>query len=147
LAGDAVGRLVRGVTSTRALSGFDQPVLDVLDVPRLLDEGLAAADLLERQDVYRDVAERARSAAAPVADVLLLAACQDNQTASDGRPDPTGHQNGAFTRALRGVWQSALDYADLHSKIVAQLPSTQSPNLYWATDPDLGFQRQPPFRI
>ena len=150
LADTVIGPLVGGGISTRALPGQQASVLDipVLDTPRLLDESLAAADLLARADVYRDAVGPARRSAEPQSKILLLAACQDNQTASDGRPDPSGHQNGAFTSALRSSWESALSYRDLYEKIARQLPATQSPNLYWANaQPDLDFEGQPPFQI
>jgi hypothetical protein len=150
IADTVIGPLVGGGIPTRALPGQPAPVLDipVLDTPRLLDESLAAADLLARAEVYRAAVGPAQRSTEPQSKILLLAACQDNQTASDGRPDPSGHQNGAFTRALRDIWESSLTYRDLYEKIARQLPSTQSPNLYWANaQPDLGFEGQPPFQI
>jgi metacaspase-1 len=131
--------LLLGSTATRDVT--------TLDTPRLLPPDLAAADISRRADLYRSEVSRSTEWPAPQCTVLLEAACQDNQTASDGRPDPSGHQNGAFTRALRNVWESATDYADLHAQIVRQLPPTQSPNRYWATGPDTAFDAQPPFTI
>jgi hypothetical protein len=119
----------------------------VVDVPRLLQQYLAERDLRRRESLYRDVAAEARRSAEPRCRVLLLAACQDNQTASDGRPDPTGHQNGAFTRALRDVWQSAIDYRDLYERILGQMPSSQTPNLYWATPRDPALEGELPFTV
>lgn len=77
--------------------------------------------------------------------VLLISGCQDNQTASDGAP--SAHQNGAFTLALLGSWRGARDYADLHRRILAQMPPTQTPNLYWATQRDAAFESQAPFAV
>jgi hypothetical protein len=136
---DDVMGLLLGSTATRDVT--------TLDTPRLLPPDLAAADISRRADLYRSEVSRSTEWPAPQCTVLLEAACQDNQTASDGRPDPSGHQNGAFTRALRNVWESATDYADLHAQIVRQLPPTQSPNRYWATGPDTAFDAQPPFTI
>jgi metacaspase-1 len=114
---------------------------------RLLNEILARRDFDARASIYRSELLRSANAPAPVCSVLLLSGCQDNQTSSDGRPDPTGHQNGAFTRALRNVWQSARDYADLHAQIVRQMPDDQTPNKYWPTQQDPAFEAQPPFTI
>jgi peptidoglycan hydrolase-like protein with peptidoglycan-binding domain len=114
---------------------------------RLLDESDAFRDAANRAALYGAELLRSENARAPVCPVLLIAGCADNQTSSDGRPDPSGHQNGAFTKALRSVWESATDYADLHKRICGLMPSTQSPNLYWATEPDVAFEAQRPFTI
>ena len=114
---------------------------------RLLPEPLAFQDFANRETLYRDELQRTAGASAPVARVLLISGCQDNQTSSDGRPDPSGHQNGAFTKALRSVWESAATYRDLHSQILQLMPNNQTPNLYWATDRDTAFEAQRPFTI
>jgi hypothetical protein len=121
--------------------------VDFVEQARLLDESLASRDAADRATLYRSELLRSADAPAPVCSVLLISGCQDNQTSSDGRPDPSGHQNGAFTKALRNAWESATDYADLHGRIVRQMPTTQSPNLYWATERDTAFQAQLPFTI
>lgn len=121
--------------------------VDIVDRPRLLDETDAAEDVTNRAPLYREELARSANASAPVARVLLISGCQDNQTSSDGRPDPSGHQNGAFTKALRTTWESARDYADLHARILQHMPSTQSPNFFWATDRDAAFEAQRPFTI
>ncbi len=120
---------------------------DFVEQMRLLDERLGFQDAAERAALYRTELARSASAPAPECSVLLISGCQDNQTSSDGRPEPSGHQNGAFTRALRNAWESATDYVDLHARILQQMPSTQSPNLYWATDRDPAFEAQRPFTI
>ncbi len=59
--------------------------------------------------------------------VILVSGCQDNQTSMDGE------HNGAFTEALRRVWNDgafAGNYGQFHLRIRALLPSTQSPNLF-----------------
>ncbi|MET1044169.1 MAG: caspase family protein [Microbacteriaceae bacterium] len=119
------------------------------DQPRLLDAALATRDFLRRLDTeYAPALSRAAaSTAAPRCKVLLLSGCQDNQTSSDGRPDASGHQNGAFTRELRMKWTTSSDYADLHARIIADMPSTQSPNLFWATPRDAAFEGQHPFTV
>jgi hypothetical protein len=119
----------------------------VADVPRLLQPYLAADDASRRASLYRDVASASAGSPAPQCWVLLISGCQDNQTSSDGRPDPSGHQNGAFTKLLRQEWMSATDYADLHAAILRQMPPTQSPNIFWATTRDTAFEAQSPFTI
>jgi metacaspase-1 len=115
--------------------------------PRLLDERLAFQDAVNRAGLYKQERSRTANSPAPACDVLLLAACQDNQTASDGFPDPSGHQNGAFTRALRNYWELSLNYADLHARILRDMPSSQTPNKYWATPRNAAFAAQRPFAI
>jgi hypothetical protein len=146
-ASDLVDGLVRD-----AVREFLPPVstarhADFVEQARLLDERLGFQDAAERAGLYRTELARSANAPAPECSVLLISGCQDNQTSSDGRPDPSGHQNGAFTKALRNVWESATDYADLHARILQQMPSTQSPNLFWATNRDAAFEAQRPFTI
>ncbi|MFB6608738.1 caspase family protein [Agromyces sp. NPDC056379] len=118
-----------------------------VDLPRLLDRGYASRDLLLRADLYAEAVSRAAGAPPPQCKVLLISGCQDNQTSSDGHPDPSGHQNGAFTRELKLKWPLARDYADLHARILADMPATQSPNLFWATPRDPAFEGQKPLTI
>ncbi|WP_418317014.1 caspase family protein [Piscinibacter sakaiensis] len=63
--------------------------------------------------------------------VLLIAGCQDNQTAMDGE------QNGVFTGELLRIWNRgafAGDYLRLHAQVRAALPPSQSPNLFTLGD-------------
>jgi hypothetical protein len=58
---------------------------------------------------------------------VLVSGCQDNQTSMDGE------HNGAFTEQLLTVWNDgafAGNHAQLHAKVRARLPSSQSPNLF-----------------
>jgi hypothetical protein len=128
-------------------AGTTRDLGPVADQPRLLDERLGFRDAADRAALYREEVTRNAVASAPACKVLLISGCQDNQTSSDGRPDPSGHQNGAFTKALRNVWETSTDYADLHARILQQMPSTQTPNLFWATDRDPAFEAQRPFSI
>jgi len=78
------------------------------------------------------------------ASILLISGCQDNQYSMDGT------FNGLFTGTLLSVWNSGKfkgDYRRFHGDILALMPSTQSPNFYWASQPDLAFERQTPFKI
>jgi metacaspase-1 len=73
--------------------------------------------------------------------VILLSGCQDNQTSMDG------NRNGAFTEQLLAVWDSGKfkgNYATLHARIKAALPSTQSPNLF-TLGPATKFAAEQPF--
>ena len=75
--------------------------------------------------------------------VVLISGCQDNQTSMDG------DHNGAFTEQLLRVWnngQFSGDYAGLHARVRAQLPPTQSPNLF-VLGPAAAFLKQKPFTV
>ncbi|WP_353814986.1 caspase family protein [Agromyces sp. SYSU T00266] len=121
--------------------------IGVVDQPRLLRIEDATRDVTLRADLYREAIDRVAGTPPPRCKVLLISGCQDNQTSSDGRPDASGHQNGAFTKELRLKWAAARDYADLHARILADMPSTQSPNLFWATPRDPAFEGQRPFTV
>ena len=61
------------------------------------------------------------------ASCVLVSGCQDNQTSMDGE------HNGAFTEALLAVWNEgafAGNHAQLHARVRARLPASQSPNLF-----------------
>jgi metacaspase-1 len=75
--------------------------------------------------------------------VILVAGCQDNQTALDGV------HNGAFTERLLQVWDGGAfrgNYATFHARIVGAMPPSQTPNLF-----TLGraatFLRETPFTV
>jgi hypothetical protein len=73
--------------------------------------------------------------------VLLISGCQDNQTSMDG------DHNGAFTEQLLKVWNNGAfsgNHALFHARIKAQLPPTQSPNLFTLGNA-AAFLKQPPF--
>ena len=75
--------------------------------------------------------------------VILISGCQDNQTSMDGE------HNGAFTEQLLRVWNQGTfkgNYANFHAHIRANMPATQSPNLFTlgAAGP---FLAQQPFSI
>lgn len=59
--------------------------------------------------------------------VILISGCQDNQTSMDGE------HNGAFTEQLLRTWNQGAfkgNYGNLHARIKAAMPATQSPNLF-----------------
>lgn len=81
---------------------------------------------------------------AVAASVRLISGCQDNQFSYDGP------FNGEFTGALLSVWAGGRfkgDYDDFHRRIVAQLPSRQSPNHMTVGMRDLAYDRQTPFTL
>lgn len=78
------------------------------------------------------------------ASVLLLSGCMDNQTSMDG------DSNGAFTGMLKKIWNGGRftgNYRKLRDKIVAQMPSTQTPNYYFIGAANAAFEGQKPFTI
>jgi metacaspase-1 len=82
-------------------------------------------------------------AAACKASVLLISACQDNQTSIDG------DHNGAFTEQLLQVWNHGAyrgTYAKFHAAIRARMPPTQSPN-FFTLGPAATFVAQQPFSV
>lgn len=59
--------------------------------------------------------------------VILISGCQDNQTSMDGE------HNGAFTEQLLRTWNQGAfkgNYGNLHARIKAAMPATQTPNLF-----------------
>jgi hypothetical protein len=59
--------------------------------------------------------------------VILISGCQDNQTSMDGQ------HNGAFTEQLLKVWNQGKfngNYGNFHAQIKANMPASQSPNLF-----------------
>jgi len=75
--------------------------------------------------------------------VILIAGCQDNQSSMDG------NHNGAFTEQLLRVWNQGHftgSYASFHAHIRANMPPTQSPNLF-TLGPAAPFLKQPPFTV
>ena len=75
--------------------------------------------------------------------VVLISGCQDNQTSMDG------DHNGAFTEQLLKVWNHGAfrgNYAQIHARIKAGLPATQSPNLFTLGKAGV-FLAQAPFSV
>ena len=82
-------------------------------------------------------------ASACKAAVILISACQDNQTSMDG------DHNGAFTEQLLLVWNHGAfrgNYARFHAAIKARLPSSQTPN-FFTLGRAATFVSQQPFRV
>lgn len=82
--------------------------------------------------------------AAVKASVLLISGCQDNQLSSDG------DFNGLFTSQLLRVWKHGAfkgNYKKFHKSILRRMPPDQTPNYFWAGQPDTAFESQSPFTI
>jgi hypothetical protein len=78
------------------------------------------------------------------ASIILLAACQDNQTASDGS------KNSLYTAILKQVWDEGRyngNYIDFWKKMVDKSPSTQSPSYYKTGCINLDFENCSPFEV
>ena len=75
--------------------------------------------------------------------VVLISGCQDNQTSMDG------DHNGAFTEQLLKAWNHGAfkgNYANLHARVKAGLPASQSPNLFTLGKAGV-FLAQAPFTV
>jgi hypothetical protein len=75
--------------------------------------------------------------------VVLISGCQDNQYSMDG------DHNGAFTEQLLRVWNHGKfsgNYTQLHGQVRAQMPASQSPNLF-TLGPAAAFLRQKAFSV
>ena len=75
--------------------------------------------------------------------VVLVSGCQDNQTSMDG------DHNGAFTEQLLKAWNHGAfkgNYANLHARVKAGLPASQSPNLFTLGKAGV-FLTQAPFTV
>ena len=109
-----------------------------LEVARAVFDAEPAAS---RQRSSRALADRRAGSAA----VVLLAACQDHQVALDG------DDNGAFTGALKRVWDRGRfrgDHREFRARIERELPRDQTPAIdTLGPDADLtSFLGERPFR-
>lgn len=78
------------------------------------------------------------------ATVLLISGCQDRQFSRDG------DHNGAFTGALKEVWNDGAfrgGYKNFRDKIAARMPSSQIPNYFLVGAPNKDFENEQPFTI
>lgn len=78
------------------------------------------------------------------ASLILISACQDNQTAADGA------RNGLFTGTLLEVWQNGDFHGNLlhfQRSISERMPWYQSPNYFRTGMPSREFEQQRPFTI
>lgn len=100
------------------------------------DEALSHVDLASSPRLTA-IADKLRAA------VILISGCQDNQTSLDG------DHNGAFTEELLKVWNGGAfrgNYGTFHARIVAGMPSSQTPNLF-TLGKAATFMREQPFTV
>jgi metacaspase-1 len=114
--------------------------------PRRMPRDIAMSTYLKNSDFYDDLQQKAPKDAEEnvAATVLLISGCQDNQLSSDGE------HNGLFTATLLGVWKNGAftgHYRSFHSRILALMPFSQSPNYYVVGAPNPAFEKQKPFAI
>ncbi|HET7233925.1 MAG TPA: caspase family protein [Longimicrobium sp.] len=112
--------------------------------PRALSSKDARRIYLRKRSIYDRIQKelRARPSRPVEAEVLLLSAAQDNETAQDG------DENGAFTRALLDVWNKGEfrgNYRDFYSRIRERLKGIQHPHIMALRPPSFSDER--PFTI
>ncbi|CAM5652247.1 caspase family protein [Streptomyces avidinii] len=100
----------------------------------------------QHRDLYEGLQRELRegNGGGPTPGAVLIAACQDNQVASDG------DVNGLFTAQLLKVWKEGAfrgDYRTFHRNIQQRMPAIQSPNFYTTGNPSEEFLRQKPFTV
>jgi len=79
------------------------------------------------------------------ASVMLLSGCQDNQ---ESGASPDAFHNSDFTDRLLITWNGGkfnFNYEKFHSRIISQMPSHQTPNVFSIGPEDPDFERQSPF--
>lgn len=121
---------------------------------RLLPMHIAARTFRTHRDFYTTLGRQRRTADERLlvreldmplrSSVLLLSGCQDNQESQDG----VG--NGRFTQELLAVWDEGRftgDWHQLHRRIVAGMPPTQTPNLMLLGRNPQALASLPPFVI
>jgi hypothetical protein len=140
---DSVGDLIARYKPLLDLAG----VRDAL-VPRVLAYDTALSAYNGQRAVYEEIqwscGNAERNPEQIPASVLLLAACQDNQTAGDGI------NHGLFTAALLGVWANGTfrgSYKSFFQQIKAVMPQIQSPNYYLVGANNPAFLAQQPFAL
>jgi hypothetical protein len=133
-------------TVARAVSG-DAPAQAAGPEPRAMPAEIQARTYNAHKRMYDGIMKNpanARSREAAKASILLISGCMDNQSSSDGA------FNGLFTGTLLRVWNGGKfqgSYKKFWKRITSLMPSSQSPNFFWAAARDPGFERQRPFTI
>jgi hypothetical protein len=154
-------------TVTRAMPSLAATVNGVR--PRMMPPSVALRTYNENQKFYDDLQEAVAKAAGgktldpdavlstlstasnrvtgiaqgAKASIILISGCQDNQTSMDGE------HNGAFTEQLLRVWDEGRfvgNHTRFHQLIRANMPPTQSPNLF-TLGPVSAFRAQQPFKV
>ncbi len=110
---------------------------------RFMPADVNRRDNAVRRDLYTGLKADARQPQLQ-GRVLLLAGCQDNQTAADG------DSNGLFTGTLLEVWRDGAftgGYRTLLTAIKRKMPPWQSPNYLALNDASREFNREHPFTV
>ncbi len=101
------------------------------------------ATYLQNKHFYDELKETVNQLNPIIASVLLLGACQDGQTTSDGSA------NSAYTKALKEVWDDG-DFPDAYDAfqlaIAHKLPSSQKPSVF-EVGSGASLRHQKPFTI
>jgi hypothetical protein len=149
---ESVGHRVTAQAAGTLVQEVLSPLLTVPQVPqpRALEPELAARDVHQRQWLYQPFHDVPRALGDPPCILQQCSAGAADQTVSDGSPDPTGRQNGAYTRLLKQEWRNATSYPDLQKRIRDQLPPSQTPDQLWPVryaQAEMAFDLQRPFTI
>lgn len=113
---------------------------------RLMPRSIQDATYRKNKKLY-DKVQRDHAAGERVAvgaTVILISGCQDGQLSSDG------DRNGAFTEAMKRVWDSGAfkkNYRAFHKAIAREMPIWQQPNFFRVGPANPAFERQIPFTI
>ena len=149
---ESVGHRVAPQVAGTLIQEVLSPLLHQPIVPeaRALEPELAAQDFEQRRHLYEPLYNSPRAIGEPQCILQQCSAGAADQTVSDGSPDATGRQNGAYTRLLKQEWQNATSYKGMQEKIRSQLPSSQTPEQFWPLrygSDEQAFDLQRPFTI
>lgn len=139
-----VGELTRTWNPPGELAGQILTVLDgASPKQKNMPSEVQAAVEAQHRYLYK-VIWRGITPPQPSGPVLLLSACQSNQTASDGSG------NGLFTEKVLQVWSNgAFDggHPEFHRRVMSLMPPWQTPNLFPQGPDDPAFLRSKPFTV
>lgn len=113
---------------------------------RALPRDVMIATYRANARMYDAIQERLPGAeqADPVATVLLISGCRDDQLSLDGI------SNGLFTENLRAVWDDGAwegGHAELREAVRARMPAKQQPNYLRVGAANPEFEQQKPFTV
>jgi len=114
--------------------------------PRCMDSPHALSTYSKNIDFYNPILSSLKKLRADdlKSEIILISGCQDNQYSYDGT------FNGAFTAALKRVWNGGKfnkDYRSFHKQIQNLMPDYQSPNFLTFGKKNQEFECQKPFSI
>lgn len=137
------GRIERYLAADDQVQGQNRSAPPVF---RGLTAEQSAAVFEANRAEYQAIQKRHRSGdrATIQASVLLMAGCQDNQSALDG------DENGLFTETMLLIWDQGRYKHGLRRffrSVLAEMPSYQTPNLLRLGPVDKGFEALRPFKV